>query len=297
MKEFDCVIIGSGIAGMTSAIYLKRAGINTLIIESSAPGGQMLRSFSIENYPGYKNIDGPSLAYNIFEQVNELNTPYLYEEVIEVDFDNNIVKTTNNEIKYKYLIIATGRRPRKLNLTNEELLEGKGISYCALCDGNFYKDKEVIVVGGGNSAVEEALYLSNICKKVTVVYRGNKLKAEQNMIDKLNNKENIEVLYNSELKEYIIKDNKLDKVLLNNDKTLDVDGIFMAIGYIPNSEIFNLERVNDYILVDNNLKTSINDVYACGDIIRKELYQLTTAVGEASIVANNIIKDINNNLE
>lgn len=294
MKEFDCVIIGAGIAGMTAAIYLKRAGINTLIIEKSAPGGQMLRSSSIENYPGYKNIDGPSLAYNIFEQVNEHNTPYLYEEVINVNFDNNIIKTNNNEIKYKYLIIATGRRNRKLNLSNEELLEGKGISYCALCDGNFYKEKEVIVVGGANSAVEEALYLSNICKKVIIVYRGSKLKAEEKMIDKLNNTDNIEVLYETEIKEYIIKDNKLDKVLLSNNKTLEVDGIFMAIGGIPNSEIFNLEKYNDYIVVDKDLKTSIDNVYACGDIIKKDIYQLTTAVGEASIVANNIIKEINN---
>lgn len=293
MKEFDCVIIGSGIAGMTSAIYLKRAGINALIIESSAPGGQMLRSSNIENYPGYKNIDGPSLAYNIFEQVNELNTPYLYEEVKEVDFDNNIIKTNNNEIKYKYLIIATGRRNRKLNLPNEELLEGKGISYCALCDGNFYKDKEVIVVGGANSAVEEALYLSNVCKKVTIVYRGSKLKAEEKMIAKLNNTDNIEVLFKTEIKEYIIKDNKLAKVLLTNKKTIEVDGIFMAIGGIPNSEIFNLEKDNNYIIVDNNYKTSIDNVYACGDIIKKDIYQLTTAVGEASIVANNIIKEIN----
>lgn len=294
MKEFDCVIIGSGIAGMTSAIYLKRAGIDTLIIESSAPGGQMLRSSSIENYPGYKSIDGPSLAYNIFEQVNELNTPYLYEEVIEVDFDNNIIKTINNEIKYKYLIIATGRRNRKLNLPNEELLEGKGISYCALCDGNFYKDKEVIVVGGANSAVEEALYLSNICNKVYLIYRGNKLKAEENMINKLNNTNNIEVLYETEIKEYIIKNNKLDKVLLSNNETLEIDGIFMAIGGLPNSEIFSLEKDNNYIIVDNNYKTSINNVYACGDIIKKDIYQLTTAVGEASIVANNIIKNIRN---
>lgn len=292
MKEFDCVIIGSGIAGMTSAIYLKRANINTLIIESSAPGGQMLRSSSIENYPGYKNIDGPTLAYNIFEQVNELNIPYLYEEVKNVDFDNNIIKTDNNEIKYKYLIIATGRRSRKLNLDNESLLEGKGISYCALCDGNFYKDKEVIVVGGGNTAVEEALYLSNICKKVTIVYRGDKLKAEYNMVDKVNNTNNIELLYNTEIKEYIIKDNKLTSVLLSNDKILEVEVIFLAIGQIPNSEAFDLEKDDNYILVDKNFKTSIDNVYACGDIIKKDVYQLTTAVGEAASVANNIIKKV-----
>lgn len=294
MKEFDCVIIGSGIAGMTSAIYLKRAGINTLIIESSAPGGQMLKSSSIENYPGYKNIDGPTLAYNVFEQVNELNTPYLYEKVINVDFDNNVIKTNNNEIKYKYLIIATGRRNRKLNLPDEELLEGKGISYCALCDGNFYKDKEVVVVGGANSAVEEALYLSNVCKKVTIIYRGNKLKAEEKMIIKLNNTKNIEVLYKTEIKEYILEDKKLDKVLLNNNKTLEAKGIFVAIGGLPNSETFDLNKDNGYILVDCNYKTSIDNVYACGDVIKKDIYQLTTAVGEASIVANNIIKEINN---
>lgn len=292
MKEFDCVIIGSGIAGMTCGIYLKRANINVLILESNAPGGQMLRSSCIENYPGYKNIDGPTLAYNIFEQVNELNTLYLYEEVIKVDFDNNIIITVNNKIKYNYLVIATGRRAKKLNLDNESILEGKGISYCALCDGNFYKDKDVAVVGGANSAVEEALYLSNICKKVTIVYRGDKIRAEDKMIKKLNDIDNIDVLYNTQIKEYIIKNNKLDKLVLSDNKILDVDGIFMAIGGIPNSDIFSLKKDNDYIVVDNNFKTSVDNVYACGDVIKKNIYQLTTAVGEASIVANNIIDKI-----
>lgn len=293
MIKYECIIIGSGIAGMTAAIYLKRANINTLIVESSAPGGQMLKSSSIENYPGYKNIDGPTLAFNIFEQVNELNTDYLYEEVIDVDFKNKIIKTNSKEIKYNYLIIATGRKNRKLNLENEEKLLGKGISYCALCDGNLYKDKEVAVVGGGNSAIEEALYLSNVCKKVTIIYRGNKLKAEDRSVDLVNNKNNIEIIYNNEIKKYNIKNNKLDSIILSNNNIINCDGIFINIGYVPNSETFDVKKDNNgYILVDNNYKTNIEGVYACGDIIKKDLYQLTTATGEASICASNIIKNI-----
>ena len=296
MKEFyDVVVIGSGIAGMTAAIYLKRGGLSVLIIEKNVPGGQLNKINSIDNYPGFVKTDGPTLAAELFSQVRNLDIEYLFDNVDNVDLNssNKKIVTGGCTIYCKYVVIATGRISRKL-FDNDERYIGKGISYCALCDGNFYKEKEVIVVGGANSAVEEALYLSNICKKVIIVYRGSKLKAEEKMIDKLNNTDNIEVLYETEIKEYIIKDNKLDKVLLSNNKTLEVDGIFMAIGGIPNSEIFNLEKYNDYIVVDKDLKTSIDKVYACGEIIKKDIYQLTTAVGEASIVANNIIKEINN---
>lgn len=292
MKEYDCIIIGSGIAGMTAAIYLKRANVNVLIIESTMPGGQMQRSSIIENYPGYVKIDGPTLASNIYEQVTNLDVPYLYDEVIDVDFNKNIVKTDQEEIKYKYLIIATGRRPRKLNLDNERNVEGKGLSYCALCDGNLYKDKDILVVGGGNSAVEEALYLANICNTVTIVYRGNKLNAEESFIDKITNTKNIKVLYNSNIKKYNLNEGKLESIILDNNEEIKTDGIFMSIGQVPNAEIFDLEKEKGYIVTDNNYKTSIDNVYACGDIIKKQIYQLTTAVGEATLAASNIIKGL-----
>jgi len=160
MKEYDVVIIGSGIAGMTAGIYLKRNNINCLIIENDAPGGQLNRSNTIENYPGYVNIDGPSLAYNIYNQVTKLGVEYLFDDINSIDYSNNIIKTNDKEIKYKYLIIATGRSPKKLEILNK--YEGNGVSYCAICDGNLYKNKDVLVVGGGNSAFEEAIYLSNI---------------------------------------------------------------------------------------------------------------------------------------
>ena len=177
MKKYDVIIIGSGIAGISASIYLKRSNKSVLIIESDVVGGQLNRSSIIENYPGYTSIDGPSLAYNLYNQVNNLGIEYLYEEVTSVDFNKNIVNTSNNNIEYKYLIIATGRSPRKLDILNDYV--GKGVSYCALCDGNLYKNKDVMVIGGGDVAFEEALYLSNIVNSVIILNRSNHLRAEQ----------------------------------------------------------------------------------------------------------------------
>lgn len=287
MKEFDVVIIGSGIAGMTAGIYLKRNNVNCLIIEKNAPGGQLNRSNIIENYPGYVSIDGPSLAYNIYNQVNKLGVEYLFDDIVNIDYSNNIIKTNNKEIKYKYLIIATGRSPKKLDILNK--YEGNGVSYCAICDGGLYKNKDVLVVGGGNSALEEASYLSNICNKVIVMNRSNNLRADNHEIDKINNKKNIELILNEEIKKI---EKKEDKFYINN-KYL-IDGIFVSIGYVPNSELFNLEKENNYIIVDNKYKTNIDNVYAVGDIIKKDVYQLTTASSEATIASIDIIKKLNN---
>jgi len=287
MKEHDVVIIGSGIAGMTAGIYLKRNNIDTLIIENNTPGGALNRSNIIENYPGYISIEGPTLAYNIYEQVNNLNIDYLFDNIIKVDFDNNIIKTSNKEIKYKYLIIATGRSPRKLDILKD--YEGYGVSFCAVCDGNLYKNKKVLVLGGGNTAFEEAIYLSNICEHVTIMHRNNNLRADTHEIDKVKNNNKIELILNEKITE-IRKEE--DKFIINNK--FKFDGIFVCIGYTPNSELFDLKKENDCILVDNQCKTNIDNVYAVGDIIKKEIYQLTTASSEATIAALDIIKRINN---
>ena len=176
----NTVIIGSGIAGMTAAIYLKRANIDFIIIEKGAPGGQILRTSTIENYPGFNKIDGPEFAMNVYKQLNELNVNYIFDDVKEISNNNEkiLIKTQNSEIVCENIIIATGRNPRKIGLDNEDKYIGKGISYCALCDGNLYKDKNVAIIGGGNSAFEEALYLSKICKKVTLISINTVFKAD-----------------------------------------------------------------------------------------------------------------------
>lgn len=231
MEKYKVVIIGSGIAGMTSSIYLKRGGIEPLIIENSVPGGTLNIIPSIENYPGYENVSGPDLAINMYNQVNDLKIPILSRNIKEIDLEN---KTIDNEISFDYLIIATGRRHRLLNLEGEDKLLGRGVSTCALCDGNFYKDKEVVVVGGGASALTESLYLSNICKKVTIIYRKDKFNCEDYLINKVLNTKNIKVIYNVNVIGYNTKEGVLTSVLLDNKKKVKTSGVFLSIGSTHN---------------------------------------------------------------
>ena len=194
MEEHKVVILGSGIAGMTAGIYLKRGGLDVLVVEDSIPGGVLNEIPSIENYPGYEEISGPDLAMNIYNQLTKLGVKILNKKITSIDLNNKII---NNNIKYEYLVIATGRKSRMLSLEHEKELLGKGISTCALCDGFFYKDKKVAVVGGGSSSLTEALYLSKICKEVIIIHRRDKLTADKYLIDKVNSTKNIKVLYNS----------------------------------------------------------------------------------------------------
>lgn len=292
MQSRRVVIVGSGVAGMTSAIYLKRAGIDVLIIEGDVPGGQLNKSSSIENYPGFKFIDGPTLAMNIYEQVTNLKVDYLFDKVIGIkdNGENKIVKTSKEEIECKYIIMATGRISRVLNLNNEHKYIGNGISFCAYCDGNLYKDKEVVIVGGGNSAVEDALYLATICKKVTIIYRGEKLSAEPILVEKIQNFNNIKVIYKANIKHYNEKNDKIVSVTLDNNKIINASGIFMAIGYVPINNLIDVKKENGYIIVNDEGETSITNIYACGDAIKKKTYQIATAVGEATNAATSIIR-------
>ena len=291
MEEYNTIIIGSGIAGMTSGIYLKRAGINILIIENNMPGGELNKANTIENYPGYESINGTDLAMNIYNQLNSYNPDYLFEDITNVDLDNNIITTTSKKLKYKNLIIATGRRSKTLGLENEDKLIGHGISFCASCDGALYKDKTVTVVGGANTAVSDALYLSKICKKVYIIYRKDNLRSEEILKERLAQTTNVEILYNREITEYIEENNKIKAIKLDNNQEIKTDCLFLAIGYIPNSELFNVEKINGYIKVDNNYQTNKKNVYACGDVIKKDLYQLVTSASEGATTANNIIEN------
>lgn len=287
MEKRSVVIIGCGIAGMTAGIYLKRAGIDTLIISDNAPGGVLNNIPSIENYPGYEKISGPDLAMNIYNQVKSIDIPILFKGITSIDMDKKII---NDSILYDYLIIATGRKGNVLGLDNEKELIGKGVSLCALCDGFFYKDKEVIVVGGGNTALTDALYLSSLCKKVTIVYRRDSFTSFKYLIDRVNNTKNIDVLFNSTLTSYNIDDKKMLKSVCINDKEVTTDGVFLAIGSTPNGELFDVNKENGYIVVDSKYNTSVNNVYAIGDVIKKDIYQLVTASYDAVEASYDIIR-------
>ena len=292
MEEHKVVILGSGIAGMTAGIYLKRGGLDVLVVEDNIPGGVLNEIPSIENYPGYEEISGPDLAMNIYNQLTKLGVKILNKKITSIDLNNKII---NNNIKYEYLVIATGRKSKMLSLEHEKELLGKGISTCALCDGFFYKDKKVAVVGGGSSSLTEALYLSKICKEVIIIHRRDKLTSDKYLIDKVNSTKNIKVLYNSNITKYNQNNNKLTSVIINNKDNLEVEGVFLAIGSTPNSEIFNVNKDNNYIIVDSNYMTNIDKVYAIGDVIKKDYYQLSTAASDAVVAASNIIKRENKN--
>lgn len=292
MEERDVIIIGSGIAGMTTAIYLKRGGLEPLIIEEGTPGGQLNKINIIENYPGFIKTDGPTLGAEIYKQVEELNIEYLYDKVTKakLDKEDKVIYTAGGkELKCKYVVIATGRLSKKL-FNDDDRYAGKGISYCALCDGNLYKGLDVAVAGGGNSAMEEALYLADICKSVAMVIRGEELRGDQSLIDDINNKKNIKCVYNSNVSEYNIENGKLTSINLDNGNKLEVSGLFISIGSVPSADIFDVNKEKGFIIVDDECMTNKENVYACGDVIKKNVYQLTTAAGEGTTVAYSIIK-------
>ena len=286
MERYKVVIVGSGIAGMTAAINLKRGGIDTLIIENNTPGGVLNYIPNIENYPGYSNISGPDLAMNIYNQVNNLGIKIKFMNINNIDLDKKII---DDEIEFDYLIIATGRKSRMLGIEKEKELLGRGVSTCALCDGAFYRDKDVIVVGGGNSSLTESLYLANIVRSVTIIIRRDKFTGDKYLVDRINNTKNIKVIKNSNIIKYNTKNNSLVSVTLDNKKKVKTSGVFLALGGTPNSELFNVDKDNGYIVVNNRYETNIPYVTAIGDVIRKDYYQLTTAVYDAVVVANNII--------
>lgn len=296
--DFDCIIIGAGVAGMTSAIYLKRAGINVAIFEKEFVGGQINKTYTIKNYPGFIEIDGPTLTMTIKNQLKELDVPFFYESVIGVidGIDIKTVKTKNSNYYSKAIIIATGRKERNLGLEYEQELIGHGISWCATCDGHFFKEKNVAVVGGGNTAMEDSLYLSNICTKVYLINRSEKFRADKILLDQVKSKQNIEVITNSVITTLMQKNNLLSGLVINNNNILEVNGLFIAIGSEPEIKFLNdlnLKLDKNYILVDNSMQTSLSGIYAVGDVVKKELYQIITAASDGAIAANSVKKFLN----
>lgn len=297
--DYNTVIIGSGVAGMTAAIYLARANISVCILEKEVPGGQITRTSTIDNYPGFMSIEGPELATNMYNQVMNLKVPYFYTEGLEIINlpDKKIVKTKDQELTCENIIIATGRSPRKLNVPNEERLTGHGISYCAICDGGLYRNKNVAVIGGGRAALEETLYLSKICNNVTLIHRRDEFRAEEELIDDVKSKDNITVLTDKVVEEFTSEDGKLSSVIVrnrdNNLEEIKVDGCFEYIGQIPNTENFrNLDILDQdgYVKVNENYETEIKNIYAIGDCIQKDLYQIITACNDGAVIASRIVK-------
>ena len=290
----NCVIIGAGPAGMNAALYLKIGGIEPIIIESDVPGGEMLKTYKIENYLGYESIDGGELALKMSKQVKDLGVKIIRDKVVKVSSGNKfVIKCENNEFVSDYVIVATGRIPRKLGLKNESELTGRGISYCAVCDGAFYKDKEVAIIGGGDSALTEALYLSDLCLKVYVLARKD-LRASDVLQNRVKNKDNIVILKNVEVSE-ILGNEKLSSILLNNGDRLDVSGMFIAIGGKPDVSFLDglgVELVNGYIKTNDRMESNIKGLYAAGDVRYKDFYQIITAASDGAIAALSIREDV-----
>lgn len=294
MKQYDLIIVGGGPAGLTTAIYALRSGLKVLLFERGMLGGQSSNANEIANYPGFMKVSGAELALTMHEQANVYGLETEYDEVVKIDLKNKEISTNNGVYKAICIVLAMGARPRKLNINNEETFTGRGVHYCATCDGSFYKGKQVVVVGGGNSAIEDALYLANICKKVIVCCRKPYLKGQQVIVNKLAKCKNVEIKYEVEVKEIIATD-KVDGVKLNNGGIIKADAVFVAIGRDPNNELIQgqLTLDNGYIVADEDMHTDIDGVFVAGDIRVKNLRQIATAVGDGAIAGTEASKYIN----
>lgn len=289
---YDIIIIGMGISGITAGIYAKRSNKKVLIIDKGMPGGLLNSIDMISNYPGLIDIKGPDFAQILLEQVKSMDIPFVLEEVTKLDLssDELIVTTTNQEYKTKKIILAMGRKPKYLGLDNEKDLLGRGLSTCAMCDANFYKNKTIAVVGTGNSALQEALYLARIVDKIYLINRRDGFRGEEMLVDEVKNNSKIEIIYNANIKKMQEKDGKLESIILDNGENLNVAGVFIYIGYRPATEFVPKEILDEqgYVVVDEKFETPIKNVYAIGDVIKKDVYQLVTATSDGARVIYNM---------
>ena len=299
---YDVLIFGAGPAGLTAGIYSARAGLSTVIVENNAPGGQASITPDIQNYPGIDSIAGFALTQNMINQCQKFGVTFVYDQIKNVILNNSIKvceTSFNGKIEAKTVIIASGAHSRKLGLENEDKLLGKGISYCATCDGGFYKGKTVAVVGGGDTAVEDAMYLLKFAKKVYLIHRRDQLRAKGTMAEKLLSS-SVEPIWNSQVVA-LNANEKLESISIynkinNETTTLPVDGLFVAVGQVPSSSLFDVEKdENGYIITDERtLKTNIEGVFAAGDIRQKDLRQIVTATSDGAIASNQVFIYLSN---
>lgn len=294
-KIYDVIIIGAGPAGLTAAVYTSRANLSTLMIERGAPGGQMATTEDIENYPGFDHILGPDLSVKMFEHARKFGAEYAFGDVsgVENGEEYKTVSVGEQQYKARTIIITTGAEYRKIGIPGEEELTGSGVSYCAVCDGAFFRDKEIVVVGGGDSAVEEGAYLTRFAKKVTIIHRRDELRAQKILQDRAFANEKIEFIWNSTLKEVNEKDGKIGSVTLvstvdGSEREFETDGMFVYIGMDPLTAPFKdlgILDENGYIHTNEIMETKIPGIYAAGDVREKLLRQIVTATGDGSIAA------------
>ena len=304
---YDMIIIGGGPAGYTAALYAARAGLDAVLIEKMAAGGQMALTGDIDNYPGFEEgVDGFTLGMKMQQSAERFGAKTEYAEVLDVDFSekNKKLVTTSGDFFSKTVVIATGANPRLLGIEKESELVGRGVHYCAHCDGRFYKDKTVAVVGGGNSAAADALYLSRLAGKVYLIHRRDTLRATKIYHTPLMNTENVEFLWNSTIEE-LVSDNRVTGIKIKNVNTGEIssvlcDGLFVSIGREPVTEFLKGKLSlddNGYIIADESTKTSIDGVYAVGDVRTKALRQVVTAVADGAVAVHYAEEYLNQMLE
>ena len=298
---YDTIIIGAGPAGMTAALYAARSNLKVALIEGGLPGGQMNNTSDIENYPGYANISGPELAEKMFEPLENLGVEHLYGFVENIEDHGDVKKviTDDEEFETRTVIVATGSKHRLLGVPGEEELNSRGVSYCAVCDGAFFRDQDLLVVGGGDSAVEEAIFLTQFAKSVTIVHRRDELRAQKVLQDRAFANEKIKFIWDSVVKE-IKGESRVESVVIENVKTGQVTeqafgGVFIYVGLDPVSDFVQELQIRDqagWIVTDDHMKTSVTGVFAVGDVRQKDLRQVTTAVGDGAIAGQEAYKYI-----
>lgn len=300
-KIYDCLVLGGGPAGISAALYAKRGNIDVAIIDTSLLGGQPVNYLEIENYLGFPTIEGWELSEKFEQHLDKFNVPkFTNEEILNVDLVSEIKTVTTLKAKYlaKTIIIATGANSCKLGIKGENEYKGRGVSYCAVCDGAFYRNKTVLVIGGGNAAVEEGAYLTKFASKVYIMHRRSELRADKIVQKRAFENEKIEFIFDSEPLEIIGESNFVNKVIYKDKKTnetreLEVQGVFPYIGFAPNTTFFNgqiLQDENGFIRVDENMRTSEVGVFAAGDVRRTPLRQVITAVSDGAIAGHSAVK-------
>lgn len=303
--KYDVIIIGAGPAGMTAALYAARANLNTLLLERGIPGGQMNNTAEVENYPGFDSILGPDLALKMYDGINQFGVEHGYGNVVEVKDHHDYKEVITDDASYeaKVVIIATGCEHRNLEVPGEAEYSGRGVSYCAVCDGAFFRNKKLIVVGGGDSAVEEAIYLTQFADEVKIVHRRDALRAQKIIQDRAFANEKISFIWDSVVEEIKGDDQKVTGVQIKNVKTGETyeeaaDGVFIYVGLVPLTQAFTSLGITDdagWIVTDERMQTKIPGLLACGDARQKHLRQITTAVGDGGIAGQQAYQYIEEN--
>lgn len=299
-KQYDLVIIGAGPAGMSAAVYGSRAGLKTVMVESGAPGGKLLKTFKIANYPGVGEQHGADLAAKMFEQSTAFGAEYAYGNVVDITKDKTVTLEDGTKIEAKAVIVATGTREKLMDIPGEVQNIGRGVSFCAVCDGAFFRDKDVAVVGSGNAALEESAFLTQFANSVTIVVNGDEVTADAGVQNMIAGNEKIKFIFNSVPKEVLSEGNKVSGLVIEETHTrersiLDVAGIFPYEGQNPmSSALKSLDVLNSrgYVEVDRNMETKVPGIYAAGDIVEKDLRQVVTAVNDGAIAAQHANKRI-----